>query len=585
MLTEEQIKELINTHPHRREIDRAKFHQNRLKFHTDTEILKTELSSYQNDFIAWICTEQPELLPKDKVERFKQLMTCPLPTVQLTESIGMALSRVFEGQDAFFRYDFQNPEDEKDWEDYRDDEFWKSDAFEAMLNAIDSVWVVDLPEVQEGDKPEPRNHLIDISNVIDISCKRNGDCLYVIFKVADKILVYDDHSIRKYENLEGNIGTLISEFVHGMDYCPARMLWSQFLKSDNAINHKAPLTNVLSELDWLLVHKVFKKWMDIANSWPILVTYRSGDNFEDLRREENKGRGEGKQKTKGNKLIGPGSQITVPVPMEGQPDLMTNPLAWISPPVETLEFHVKEDERLTDYIYRTSVGIDGEQNNDQAKNEKQVLASFENQSTILRRLANNFEKIQSFAEKVIIFLRYGEYVTVSIDYGSKFFLKTAEDLMGERESVKGDEIITDAINTEMIETKFRNDSGGKIRAQVLNDLDPLPGREIEEVVKIKDSGGIDDKTFKIKVNFMNFVRRFEREQLPIDQFMKSGEYNERVKLINQEFKKYASEFETDSNDRRGESGLLPRNGGESDPESEGPKTPDSEEKAIGIPAS
>jgi hypothetical protein len=325
--------------------------------------------------------------------------------------------------------------------------------------------------------------------------------------------------------------------------------------------------------------------MDIANSFPILATYRSGDNFEDLRREENKGRAEGKQKTKGDKLIGPGSVITVPVPMEGQPDLMTNPLAWIAPPVETLQFHVTEDERLTDYIYRTSVGIDGEQKNDQAKNEKQVLASFENQSTIRRRIATNFEKIQSFAEKVIIFLRYGEDVTVSIDYGSKFFLKTAEDLTEERESVRGDEIITDAINTEMIETKFRNDSGGKIRAQVLNDLDPLPGKDIEEIIKIKNAGGIDDKTFKIKANFMNFVRRFEREQLPIDQFMRSGEYNERVKLINQEFEKYAGEFKTDSNDRGGESGLLPRNGGEGDPESEGPKTSDSEEKTIGIPAS
>ena len=585
MLTEAQIKELIDTHPHRREIERAKVHQSRLKFHTDTEILKTELSEYHNVFIAWICAEQPELLPKDKVERFKQLMTCPLPTVQLTESIGVALSGVFDGQDAFNRYDFNNPEDKKDFEKFRDGEFWKTEGFQAMVNAIDSVWVVDLPEFQEGDKPEPRNQLINIASVIDISCKKSGDCLYVIFTVGDKILVYDDHSIRKFENKEGNIGALISEFVHGMDYCPARMFWSEFLKSDNVINHKAPLTNVLSELDWLLVHKVFKKWMDIANSFPILATYRSGDNFEDLRREENKGRAEGKQKTKGDKLIGPGSVITVPVPMEGQPDLMTNPLAWIAPPVETLQFHVTEDERLTDYIYRTSVGIDGEQKNDQAKNEKQVLASFENQSTIRRRIATNFEKIQSFAEKVIIFLRYGEDVTVSIDYGSKFFLKTAEDLTEERESVRGDEIITDAINTEMIETKFRNDSGGKIRAQVLNDLDPLPGKDIEEIIKIKNAGGIDDKTFKIKANFMNFVRRFEREQLPIDQFMRSGEYNERVKLINQEFEKYAGEFKTDSNDRGGESGLLPRNGGEGDPESERPKTSDSEEKTIGIPAS
>jgi hypothetical protein len=207
------------------------------------------------------------------------------------------------------------------------------------------------------------------------------------------------------------------------------------------------------------------------------------------------------------------------------------------------EFHVKEDVRLSDYVYKTCVGIDGEQNNDQAKNEKQVLASFENQSTILRRLAGNFEKIQTFADETIIALRYGKEVTVSVDYGSKFFLKTSEDLMAEKESMAGDDVMIDAVSNELIETKFRNDSGGKLRAGVIQDLDPLPGKSLEDVISIKDAGGIDDFAFKVKVNLMNFIRRFEREQLPIAQFMKDGEYFERIKMIQDEFKKYVSGFE------------------------------------------
>jgi hypothetical protein len=88
-----------------------------------------------------------------------------------------------------------------------------------------------------------------------------------------------------------------------------------------------------------------------------------------------------------------------------------------------------------------------------------------------------------------------------------------------------------------------NDSGGKLRATVIQDLDPLPGKSLEDVIKIKDSGGIDDFAFKVKVNLMNFIRRFEREQLPISQFMKAGEYFERIKLIQEEFKKYVGGFE------------------------------------------
>jgi hypothetical protein len=383
--------------------------------------------------------------------------------------------------------------------------------------------------------------LINIENVIDLSCKRNGECQYVIFIVGEKLYVYDDESICVFDFKGKKIGELISEFFHELEYCPARMFWSDFLNYKNCINHKAPLTNVLSELDWLLVHKIFKKYMDIGNSFPILVKYKDSQDFTDLRAEDNKGRTEGQSQTAGKGLIGPGTVVEVPVPLEGQPDLMSNPVAWVSPAIETLQFHVTEDQRLTDYIFKTSVGIDGEQENDQAKNEKQVLASFENQSIILRRVAQNFEKIQTFADETKIALRYGEPITVSIDYGSKFFLKTAEDLMSEKESMEGDDVMTDAVNAELVETKFRNDSGGKIRASVINDLDPLPGKGIEDIIKIKDAGGIDDTLFKIKVNLMAYVRRFEREQLPISQFMKVGEYNERVNIILEEFKKYAGE--------------------------------------------
>lgn len=586
MIPIEQIQELIEKRPHQKEINRARIHQNRLRFHTETEILKSELSEnpYYNDFLNWICSEKPELLPKDKVERFKQLLTCPLSTIQLTESVFTALSRVFDGQDSFCRYDFDKDDNLTDWDEYRSDTFWKEDGFEALKNAIDSVWVVDLPSEQKGDKPEPKDLLINIESVIDLSCNKSGECQYVIFTIGDNLLVYDDYSIRKFAYKGGKIGDLVTEFIHELDYCPARMFWTDLLKKDNVINHKAPLTEVLSELDWLLSHKTFKKYMDIANSYPILVKYQSGGDIVDLTREDNKGRSEGENKTAGGRFVGPGSIMEVPVPMEGQPDLMSNPVSYITPPIEALKFHVSEDERLSDYIYKICVGIDGEQNNDMAKNEKQVMASFESQTTILRRIASNFEKVQTFADKVKIQLRYGEILEPSIDYGSKFFLKTASDLASEKDTFEGDDIMDDAITSELIEAKFRNDAGGKIRARVIRDLDPLPGRDLDEVIRIRNAGGIDDETFRIKVNFMSFVMRFEREQLPIAQFMKDSDYKERVNLIKGEFKKYASEFKKGDNDRAGERSLLSSVSGEEGDKPEGPDAPGNPQEDTGAGA-
>ena len=539
-LSLEQIKSLVETRPKKNDLNRAIIHQDRLRFHTETQILKNELSPYLRTFEDWICAKQPELLPADKVARFKQLMTCPLPTVQLTESIALAWSRVFEGQDAFNRYDFQNPNNLADWQEYQDTEFWKTDGFQAMINAIDSVWVVDLPAEQKGEKPEPKNMLIDISNVIDLSVKRSGECNYVIFSINEKLFVYDDELIAVYQYKDKRVGSLINEFRHELGYCPARMFWSELLNKKNYINHKAPLTNVLSELDWKLVHSIFKKEMDMGNSYPITVSYPFADDSGDFTREQNKGRGADKQKTLGGALMGPGTFWTVPIPQEGQPDLMSNPIKHISPDIESLEFHVKEEERLNDYIFKTAVGVDGEQSNDQAKNEKQVLASFESQSIILQRIATNLEKIQAFAEMVLIAIRYGEDVTPSIDYGSKFFLKTAEDLSLEREAIKGDDVMFDSLSQDIIETRFRNDSGGKLRAKVIGDLDPLPGRTIEETIKLKDAGGIDEKGFMIKVNLMSFVRRFESEQIPLAPFVQ-GKYWDRIKKIREEFYKYIKE--------------------------------------------
>jgi hypothetical protein len=546
-LSIEQIQKLIQDQPRKKELALGTWHQNRLKFHTETKLLKADLSPYYQEFLAWITSEEPELLPKDKTDRFKQLLTCPVATIQLTQAIAICLSRVFEGQDAFNRYDFEDDKKEADWDKFHDVEFWSKAGAAAMVNGIDSVWVVDIASEQTTDFPEPKNQLIDISNVIDIAVNQKGECLYVIFTVNNKLFIYDEISIRTFDYRDKQMGSLLSELPHDLTYCPARMFWSELLYSGNWINRKAPLTNVLSELDWLLVHRVFKRYMDIGNSFPILVKYETDNTFEDVTAE--------KQSPMGKKLVGPGSIIEVPRPLEGQPDLMNNPVKWISPDIASLEFHVTEDVRLSDYIYKTTVGIDGEQKNDMAKNEKQVLASFENQSIILSRLAENFEKIQEFADTVIIKLRYGvESITdVNINYGSKFFLRTTSDLAAEKESMSGDDIMLDTIGEEMIETKFRNDTSGKVRAEVIRDLDPLPNitgtnksgdSPIDETIKIYTGGGIDEETFIIKCNLMNFVRRFEREQLPISQFIKKGDYNERINLIMNEFKKYAETFKS-----------------------------------------
>jgi hypothetical protein len=100
------------------------------------------------------------------------------------------------------------------------------------------------------------------------------------------------------------------------------------------------------------------------------------------------------------------------------------------------------------------------------------------------------------------------------------------------------------LSTELIETKFRNDKRGYERAMLLRALDPLPDKSVKDAMEIFKAGGIDKLSFIIKCNFLSFVNRFEREQAPMIVYGSNLDLSTRINQIKEEFKKYASEFNT-----------------------------------------
>ena len=547
MLQESQIRDLVQRRPNKSYIEAGKKHQYRLQLHSDMVLHKNNLSPAYNDLLNWLGSKQPELLPLDKFERFKQLCTTPLPTISLTDNIFTYLYRIFEAQDRFCRYEFKNPDFEDDWKEFCDDEFWEVQGFAAMKNAIDSVWIVELPEEQIGDSPEPRDRLIDISQVIDIDNDRDNACQHLIFSVEDRLFVYDDTLIRVFDYKDGKVGKAIIETAHGLGYCPARMFWSDKLSPKNPINKKAPLTAALGDLDWLLTLKVFKKYMDMSNAYPIIAAYESNDDFTEMPREGDDGR-TSEEKKAANSFIGPGTLWTVKPPVQGEPDLMNNPVKLISPDVDTLRYHTESESERETEIFRKVTGNGGEAFNETAKNEKQITSGFESQMIVLRNIASNFEAIQKFADKVKCELRYGpeNVLDIAIDYGSRFFLRSVEELT---ESIsdskeKGiDDGMIDTMTDELLETRFRNDKRGMMRAKIIRELDPLPDKTTQEAIDIFNAGGIDKISLVLKINKISFVKRFEREQLPLQFFGESMEYGTKIAKIHEEFLKYAAEME------------------------------------------
>lgn len=546
MLNESQIKKLVQERPNKAYIEAGIKHQERLRLHSELILTKANLPRAYNDLINWLGTTEPELLPADKMERFKQLCTTPLPTISLTGDIYTYLYRVFEAQDAFSRYKFKNNQNEQDWEENYKSNFWNTIGFQAMQTAIDSVWIVELPEIQEGDLPMPRDRLIDISTVIDIEVNRDNVCQYLIFASDDKLYVYDDTFISTYEYKDKKVGLPIYQLAHGLGYCPARMFWSDALQPRNYINKKAPLTHVLSDLDWLLVLKVFKRYMDMSNAYPITAAYETADDYEETERSDKDGRLKEDQPAK-RSFIGPGTLWTVRPPIQGEPDVMSNPVKLISPDINTLKHHTDSIDDMAVEIFRKVTGYGGEPENNQAKNEKQIMSGYESQMIVLQRIASNFEKIHTFADKTKIGLRYGvdELEDISIDYGSRFFLISTEQLVDNLKIGKDsglDEGMIEAMTDELLETKYRNDKGSLMRSRILRDLDPLPDKSVAEALEILNAGGIDKINFVIKANKISFAKRFDREQMPLQFFGENLNYDVKINKIKEEFVNYAQEI-------------------------------------------
>ena len=547
-LLNEQVQKIVKGRHDQREIDQGRRHQERLRFHTETTLDKADLSPYYREFLDWIGSKTPEILAKDKFARFKQLIKAPIQTIELTESIYSRLFRIFYSQDSYFNYRFTDDSLESDWEDYRNDKFWPTMGFQAMQTAIDSVWVVDLPAEQFTEFPQPGNKLIDIENVISIKNDEYNNCIYVIFQFGDYIYVYDDASFRVYVVRGGVIKSEPDiEVAHDLGYTPARMMWSEKLKANNLINKESPITKELTDLDWLLFHMTSKRYMDLANAYPTTVTYTLDKDYGDDNTTDNEQRQEGGHPA-GSNLVGAGSFVEVDSPRtsaEHDP-LQFGPLKVISPDVDALDWHVKEEIRLTDKIFMAVVGDDKDVKNEMAKNEMQVSASFESQKSVLSRVKKNFEIIHKFADKTICSLRYGErFIDCDIDYGTDFFLKDVDDLQEELQLAKdsgASDAILESISDNILHTKYRDDDKSITRASIINDLDPMPNRTLKEAMELFREGGIDKINFIIKSNLISFVKRFERENTSIVNFGSLVNYNSKIEQILGAFKEYAGDM-------------------------------------------
>ena len=567
-------------------------HQNRLRLHSEVVPSTPALASWSyrgrqlavnqplmhghegitlalNDFMAMV----ENLIPKDKFEVFKTLFRFPVITNEVLAVCYDKLSRIFDGRDPAFSYQFANTELRDDWEWYRQEKLgeqniWQSKGWDFFKTQINSVLIVDLPQEQEaGDRyPQPYFYWLPIMDVIDYKAEpQSGAMEWIMFRQdGDKIAVIDDASYRIFNSKDGTIGELESEAAHDLGYCPARFFWNEPVSLDKPDIKESPVTKELDRLDWYLFFAISKRQLDTYGNYPIYWGYEQSCDFHNDETGDYCDGGYLKDKQghwhydnngllmpcpvcSQKRLVGAGSYIEVPVPHvdEGQPDL-GQPVGMLAVDSESLKYNQEEEKRLRTDLITAIVGTNEEVTTRDALNEQQIKANFESQSTVLKRVKKGFEEAQKFVDDTCCRLRYGKaFLSSSINYGTEFYLFSSDELRERYKKAKEagmSEADLDALLQQIIETEYRHNPQMMQRMIILSDLEPYRHLTRNEVQGLYEKSLIPVEDLLIKFNFADFIKRFERENMNIIEFGAETDYDKKISTIKEQLKAYASEI-------------------------------------------
>ena len=568
----------------------AVLHQNRLRFHSEVVPSTPALASWMYrgrqredvsslfagregvaqalyDFLAMV----HNLIPQDKFETFTTLFRFPVITNEVLSVCFDKLSRIFDGRNPAYSYQFASTEQRDDWEWYRQERMgeptiWSTKGWDFFKTQINSVLIVDLPEEQQkGDRyPQPYFYWLPVRDVIDFEADpMTGQMRWIIFRQdGDRIAVFDDESRRVFRGKGNEIGELLYEQPHDLGYCPARFFWNEPLSLDKPDIKQSPVTKELDRLDWYLFFSISKRHLDTYGSYPIYWGYQQECDYHDETCECDGGFLKDK---KGNwlydnngllkpcpvcsrkRLTGAGSFVEVPVPdpTQGQPDL-SNPVGMLSVDRSGLDYNKTEEKDLRLAIITAIVGQAEEITQREALNEQQVKAGFESQSTVLQRVKRGFEEAQKWVDDTIAKERYGtSFISSSINYGTEFYLFTADELRLRYKTAKesgASEADLDALQQQIIETEYRHNPQQMQRMIILGDLEPYRHLTREEVQALYDKNLITIEELMVKLNFADFVRRFERENMNIITFGENIDYDTKIDTIKERLMEYAREI-------------------------------------------
>ena len=218
------------------------------------------------------------------------------------------------------------------------------------------------------------------------------------------------------------------------------------------------------------------------------------------------------------------------VDAQGSSFNMTNIGQYITPPTEILKYQSTELDELEQRIIYSGTGIKTLVRTEM-QTATEIVLNLKPLEDKISVLLDNIELVESFLTDCIGKMWSEKYVGCQIFYGRKLNIRDENLILQEIEASKRSGMPLSQIRLlvqELIITRNRNSKQDLERALILLDLEPGAILSVEEV---QTSPYIDEKTKCYKLNFDDYIDRFEVEYMPITLFMAGRKWKERIESI------------------------------------------------------
>lgn len=559
MFDETTASEILENPRNKHKIESVKRQESQLRVFTE-DMTKSELKSesYYAELLASIKSKSEK-----KFDRVMQFARYPLPIVQSSDSVLNDFFKVFEGKNRYFKNNGDRDLTRlDDWvSEFKPAQWIEENAKDVFKSKPCSFVVVDVDE-----KGKPYLILVDSERIHDAEImNEKGELKYIAFihsqkKHETKVNVittfysfYDEYTyfVFSKDSDEDNF-VKVSEQKRMNPFPPGKAFIATPSNSKNEFKRRVAFTKSLSLMEDYTVFDIYRNYVDHYAPFPVTESPKkkcpnpscqNGAVAKQVVVDVRKGTEETVWSTCqacGGKddgaHIGPGTHIGINVKATKDANDGSGVFRMIFPETSALEYVPKKLEKIELEIRYKTVGVNNLMEKE-AMNEIQVKGSFTSMESILLRTKKELDELYKWIVEAVGNTFYKNLtINVEANFGTEFYLVSEDDLQSRYLKAKEaglpfEEILM--IYLQLIETKYKGNPTKIERQKMLIQLDPLPLYSNEEAMIMREKNAIDDFDFSMKINFLNFISKFELENAPITQFGLELEPYQRIEKISE----------------------------------------------------